>query len=86
MILKDFHLSRIENVDFDCTVGEFKGRVAEHINFLKDNIGKLTTFCPILPISLLLTFTRIHRNRLLWYDTERIDNAERKRITARICG
>ncbi|KAK7574004.1 hypothetical protein V9T40_011195 [Parthenolecanium corni] len=38
MILKDFHLSRIENVDFDSTVGEFKGRVAEQINFFKENI------------------------------------------------
>lgn len=48
MILKDFHLSRIENVDFDSTVGEFKGRVAEQINFFKENIGKLLTiFCTL---------------------------------------
>lgn len=39
MILKNFKLSRIENVDFDITVDSFKNRVAEEINFPKEAIG-----------------------------------------------
>lgn len=40
MLLKDFKITRIENVDFNSTVEEFKSKVAEEINFLKENIGK----------------------------------------------
>ena len=39
MTLKDFKLLRIEDVDFDSTIDEFKNKVAENVNFLKENIG-----------------------------------------------
>lgn len=49
---KDFKLFRIEDVDFESTVDNFKSRVAEKVNFLKENIGKKR----IIIISLVLIF------------------------------
>lgn len=43
MILKNFKLSRIENIDFDISVDSFKNRVAEEINFPKEAIE--LTYC-----------------------------------------
>ena len=39
MLLKDFKITRIDNVDFNSTVEDFKVKVAKEINFLKENIG-----------------------------------------------
>lgn len=39
MLLKDFKIMRIDNVNLDSTVCELKNNVAEKINFLEENIG-----------------------------------------------
>lgn len=44
IVLKDFKITRIDDVNFDSTIEDFKTKVAEKVNFLKENIGKFMNY------------------------------------------
>ncbi|XP_065225277.1 ubiquitin-like protein 7 isoform X2 [Planococcus citri] len=53
MLLKDFKITRVENVNFDSTVEDFKTKVAEEVNFLKENIELVFSGLPLSDSSTL---------------------------------